>query len=419
MSPELKALIGLLRERLLQGESAWSWPSGIDGRRWLALVQENALDADLGALGLQVPQLVERALTGAYIRAGHDCAFSVVELPRLLGQLDIDGILLKGAALARVYYPRVAQRRMSDLDLLVRGKPQANRAHEALLSAGFRQEGPPLHGAHHHLPALYDPLRELRIELHTNLSMPELPAPEIEGLFERRRDLGQGLSVLEPLDRLLHHALHAVASPLDSPLLRNLFEIAALYLEVEEASIVPRARAWGKEEPILQGIGLATSIFELPCQLKRPEEGEFEQWCRERLEWTDAFDPEQSTARRLHKRIAHRRVEEAPDIPLWAVRWNVYLEAFKSYFVRRPKLVRTNPEISVRRLNEGALIHDAVNGGVHYLAPSMAGALQMAEQPISLKALRRALRSEGVDAQQLKELQRRGLLIWHRPEREL
>lgn len=128
----------------------------------------------------------------------------------------VDGLLLKGAALAVTVYGSFTRRPMSDLDVLVR-PGEAERAVPALLAAGWSpveaQGLEEFYRGHHHLPALEDARGTgVQLELHTALFFEGHPfrfSPEDIWARAERIDV-RGLPAFVPSihDQLLHLCLH-------------------------------------------------------------------------------------------------------------------------------------------------------------------------------------------------------------------
>lgn len=111
---------------------------------------------------------------------------------------------LKGAAVAETYYPTVADRPMSDVDLLVLGDWDA--AMEALRGEGFGEVE-----ASDHARALRDPASGEVLELHHSVcSCPGFYPVEPGSLWDRSRSAdGQVARVPAAEDLLIHLSLHA------------------------------------------------------------------------------------------------------------------------------------------------------------------------------------------------------------------
>jgi len=124
-----------------------------------------------------VPDRVRAKLTKIYHRVGFQNALFFEELENVLRSFDglnIDVIVLKGAALAQEVWRNVALREMSDIDLLVREK-DLQRADEALSGLGYDYfEGYRprewYEENHHHLAPRYKPGGGTAIEIHRSLT---------------------------------------------------------------------------------------------------------------------------------------------------------------------------------------------------------------------------------------------------------
>lgn len=127
----------------------------------------------------------------------------------ILQQADVPYLVLKGAALARVWYGDLSLRPFVDIDLLVPAS-QIGWARRALLLAGYKESR--LSGAPHHEIPLYRPDMPCTIELHHGLtSLPLRHVIPFEELLARAiTPSGEEAHVrtLSPEDTLLHLCLH-------------------------------------------------------------------------------------------------------------------------------------------------------------------------------------------------------------------
>ncbi|MEN8185368.1 MAG: nucleotidyltransferase family protein, partial [Myxococcota bacterium] len=154
-------------------------PASCDWNHWLELVEENQLSAFLGSRtvsgtnpfdrALERPPELQNALRGAYIQVARDSAFVHHELQRILATLRTvaDPIALKGSALAYALYDHPSERFMTDIDLLLSAE-EAPRAAAILQQHGYQSTCPAWD--HHHLPPLRHAVRDITVELHTNLA---------------------------------------------------------------------------------------------------------------------------------------------------------------------------------------------------------------------------------------------------------
>jgi hypothetical protein len=144
--------------------------------------------------------------------------YEVARTQRVLREIGITGVFLKGAYLAFHAYPLPALRPLRDLDVLV-PRDQAMAAFNALLTAGFTRlrefDGDPSAAVTglKHLPPLMTP-SGVTFELHTRLTAPhQMDLADDPAMWERlvHRDVaGERIAYLSPTDQLLHLIIHAV-----------------------------------------------------------------------------------------------------------------------------------------------------------------------------------------------------------------
>lgn len=139
------------------------------------------------------------------------------EIVDALDRAGIDHLLLKGAILAHVLYPRSDLRPMSDLDILVR-PADARHALEVTGRLGFDAgSGPaPAQRFHHHLPMATRRRDGLTVgvEIHTNaLSHDQPMALRLGSLSQPPRECmigGRRLRSLGHVDMLVHLSRHVL-----------------------------------------------------------------------------------------------------------------------------------------------------------------------------------------------------------------
>ena len=198
------------------GESQWQALVNAAARHGLRplLYERLATPSD----SLKIPEAVLRELRESYLKNGLRNQLLYRDLARVLGELREDGIpviVLKGAHLAALVYPRMALRVMGDIDLLVK-RADLKQAASRLRQLGYAFETevdieafltgfpPPMH-----LPPLFKPPHP-RIELHWRID-PAQPLQEELDLWQRARPArlaGVDTLVLAPEDLVLHLCLH-------------------------------------------------------------------------------------------------------------------------------------------------------------------------------------------------------------------
>jgi hypothetical protein len=113
----------------------------------------------LQAAGAAIPRDVKQDLLGYYMQHAHAARVREQALSDILASFraaEIDVLVLKGAALARLVYPQPLLRPMRDVDILVRAA-DVYRAYALLPEIGFAQPPGAHHGLdpdHHHLTAI-------------------------------------------------------------------------------------------------------------------------------------------------------------------------------------------------------------------------------------------------------------------------
>lgn len=347
--------------------------------------------------GVCVPSAVQTALRARYLGAGLDASFRQPELTRLLDLLGAKAppVLLKGAALALTLYAEAAEREMSDIDLLFASALDAEGARRILEREGYSREdgpGPERFDAprartpsdHHHLPSLCDPIGDLTIELHTNIATPPLARHALEEMWARKQRValsgGRRFYVLDPISRLIHHALHISSDPIDSPLLRNVFETAWMASELgreDHAACRALASRWGVRPRITGALHLAADLFGSPRIFEGCSRGPFDFWSRRRLEWTGSLGGARSLVGRWKRDIAREHLQCLHGIS--ATRCGVSLlevalrslarsAAFRlaRWFPRRIARVAPMP-VRTTEVAGCVLAHDPRSGSVHLL----------------------------------------------------
>lgn len=206
----------LLRAAVLGGEearAAWSsWKSAerleeadLGSQRLFPLLYRN-----LVALGVTDPELTR--LKGIYHSSWYRNQFLLGDAADALRRLDaagLDTMVLKGVALARLYYRDAGARPMDDVDVLVH-RPHAERALAVLAAGGWR---PKLPGAlRHGLGTVHAVALESSNGRGLDLHWYSLAAPSSdEPFWASSVELEVGgvrTRALSPADQLLHTAVH-------------------------------------------------------------------------------------------------------------------------------------------------------------------------------------------------------------------
>ena len=162
----------------------------------------------------------------------------------LLNAIDIEPVLLKGAALlVEGIYPQPSMRILGDIDILI-PKDRSAEACAALKAVGFETKwsavSPP---THHHLPMLLDPETGTGVELHTDVISRSVDAVIATDWFcEMARPVlfrGQRVRLPEPTRNAGHIIFHSEIFhglyTLNKVQLRHVMDLALLRARHEKA----------------------------------------------------------------------------------------------------------------------------------------------------------------------------------------
>ncbi len=406
-SPELVFLLQSLTNVMNGKDPAPSQNATLDSERLIALLEEHQLTPLLarhwcrnpaGRPTLRYEQQHELEL--AYFQSGRQAVLrqTVVENALHLLQKKLDPVFLKGFAILPLLYREAAERPMRDVDLLLKSAADQQRARDVLLKAGFTASLP--EPEHHHLAPLHDPSGRIGFELHHNLATPPLPDSFLATLLNRRIHDSRGLYTLDPVGLFLHHALHAIMDPIDSPFLRDLFEVGALAARLtpeQQREADELARAGGIHTVVSRSLRLAHNCFGTPLFLDAPPPGPYESWCERRLEWTAP----PNRAGRLMRHLARERFNrlcEHPDErnPLpWLLTCGAGLgrRALSplAHLMNLPHRRYVRAPHAFMPIGPNTLIHDASTGEVHMLNDITTQVWQAADVPQTRAELMRRL----------------------------
>lgn len=362
----------------------------------------------------------------AYYQSARQAALRQTVLQRvgcvLAGKAEV--VVLKGMALTPALYPEAAARPMRDIDLLCASPSEKERVRDILIHAGFLMG--PGDFIHHHLPPVFDPAGRVSIELHDNVMTPPLPADCMSDLWEHRQPCRNmtGLSELDPAAAWFHHALHAVSDPVDSPMLRDLFEVAwmANVLSAEQRHMaIQLAESSGRRVVVLGSGNLAADMFSGARWAELPVDA-YTTWCRRRLEWTRPRTLGQRfvqhAGRERFNRLCERPTERNPLPWLWRCGRGVWKRCWKSWsgrslWFRRKRLQR--PAYPFVQVDGNVLIRNIDTRAVHMLNEQAAALWLAAELPVSRTELARvqdAGQSKPDRLLAIRRLIQNGLLVW-------
>ena len=409
------AVVGLPGTSLAARGATFAW------ERWLELAHEHDLAPLLGARALRpdapgraaLPAEVVVDLRAAYARWAHETVFRAAELRAVLDALAPVGgaIVLKGPAVAATSYDELAERRSTDLDLLVRDGDARRRGVELLAARGYARKharDAAAEDAAHDL-GLVSEVADLEVDLHVDLLRSRLPRAALDDAWATRRELPVlgGIAVLDPAWQALHAAVHALSDPIGSPLLRNLLETGMLVVRLDvagRARFVERARRFGLEDRVARALGLAHRLFGSPALLPVPRPGARELWAWRRLRWR--YDDEGVVGRTLahvaehHLRRLDARLDHGLGVRALA---GTLVEVARGHVVRRvtgtaaPRFLAA--AATARAIGDALLVHAHATGDVHVVRGDAITAWQLVTSsaaPATLAALRDRLVAGGL-----------------------
>lgn len=437
LSRELRCIVEfLVKEAGLPGGPALSRRAGeADGdngsvERMGALLFEHGLipfvaarrnSADSNVLIQAVP---EAELLLAYYQSGRQAVLRAAVLQHALDVLgrDVPCVVLKGAAVVPFLYREAAERPMRDLDLLLASEADQRRAKDILLAEGFSVSC--FVPGHHHLPPLYDPGGQVSVELHDNLFTPPLPRQLMDELWQRRVKLESGVAfaTLDPAGLFFHHALHALSNPVDSPLLRDLFEVACLAQRLtkrDQETVREWANSSGRAALVASAARMAHQLFGVADFMPTPTSGTYERWCNWRLEWTEPLSRKDRWLRHLARERFDALCLRPHDTGLrpWVRKCaqSVARQLRKCVTFTRFAGGRLHrAEFPFAAIGHKVLVSDEKTGEVHMLNETGAAIWHAAEKPRGERDLAEAASCFAAPRQAraaIRELRRRGLLV--------
>ena len=224
------------------------------------------------------PDGVEDLLLGAQAYPRLLAARARWELRQLLAvarPLGIDLMLLKGGAYLEAGLPVAEGRIFSDLDLLV-PEAQVDPLERALLDHGWQHQQLNAYDQRyyrqwmHEIPPLRHPRRYVEVDIHHRI-LPRTSrlTPDTAALLEQARPLAPGLSVLAPVDMLLHSATHLFYDGDLDGRFRELLDIHQLFQHIgadaaQLESLPERAHALDLVRPLFFAVQCCTSLLDTP-----------------------------------------------------------------------------------------------------------------------------------------------------------
>jgi hypothetical protein len=263
------------------------------------------------------PEHVRVALGAQYVSSGISNGLRLREQTRLLALLDpvVRCVALKGVALALTRYAEPAERDMTDIDIFCPSREDAEAAIGVLRANGYL----PMRAipGHHHLPLMRHHTGRLSVEVHTNLTTPGLAPDFLDRFFADRVRVampgGRACAVPDRAHALFHHCLHTLKDPIESPLLRNLFEIAWIasdFTPEDWAAFARVSETSGRDEIARRALALARDYFPVSMPpFKRPRAGSIEFWARRRLGW---IEESMGPAARILRHIGVKHFDRMP-----------------------------------------------------------------------------------------------------------
>ena len=255
----------------------------LSGAQWSALLSVARAEALLGTLAWQVrdvakPPRVAALLDAAYAAACQAQRHALWEAElarRTLAPVGIAPVLLKGTAYVALGLDCAAGRQIGDLDILL-PEDRLDAAEAALLAAGWVWlKTDPYDQRYyrewmHELPPLAHSERGTMIDVHHRiLPRTHRARPDAAAMIARAVGVGGGadgraLLALDPVDRLIHAAAHALADGDLTGGLRNLWDIHGLAADLDPAgwtALDARAREWGLATAVHRALRLAHRLY--------------------------------------------------------------------------------------------------------------------------------------------------------------
>ena len=264
--PCLQCLLGLLRNPLsVRGVSLADWDKTIRLARQARLlgVLAHRIQSQAGCLE-DVPDCVLGHLRSATAYSEHRVQMLRMELAALAYALPVElpVAVLKGAAYIVQDLELARGRLPSDVDLLV-SRGQLDQAESALHKAGWVAEAGDAYVERyyrewsHELPPMRFPGHPVEVDLHHTITpVTSRLKPDTASLFADLQAItGQRFLVLQPLDQILHAAVHLFQ---DSELFANLRDLvdidglirAHLHSASDWQALAARARQHDFERPL-------------------------------------------------------------------------------------------------------------------------------------------------------------------------
>ena len=224
----------------------------------------------------QLPVSVQQQFTAAQVFVTHYQRTARWEINRILAALegsDVPLVLLKGSAYILAGLPPSRGRRLSDVDLLVPRELLEN-FEQTLLASGWEAVKLEEYDQHyyrtwmHELPPLRHPERLMEVDIHHTISpLTSRLRPDPEKLLADSIPLADSrLRILQPVDMVLHSAVHLFHDGELANSLRDLVDLTDLFQHFGQNTgfwqeLVDRARSQGLLRPLFYSMRYASRLL--------------------------------------------------------------------------------------------------------------------------------------------------------------
>jgi len=213
----------------------------------------------------------------------------VRNLKKVLSQLGLDLLLLKGAAYVYADLPAAKGRFFNDLDILV-PKDRIDQLELALRDEGWVSGKTDAYDNKyyrewmHEIPPLRHFMRKTELDVHHTILPPTSKYhPDVEKLFESAIEISSGVKMLCPEDMLIHSATHLFHDGELEHGLRDIVDLNQLMNHFGEGTaqfwerLVPRAKELDLIRPLYYGLRYTQKILGTSIPEKVIDEVSYEQ----------------------------------------------------------------------------------------------------------------------------------------------
>lgn len=268
---------------LLSGQAGWpvspqDWEHLLSKARRTALSARLALAASEAHGQAAIPARVKPHLESAYKvqqRVAQAMRVEVNRVAQALGREGIPCVLLKGAAYLKAGLPPARARVFGDIDVLV-PKADMARAESSLLGGGWISSDLGRYSQRyyrewmHEIPPLTHVTRGSIVDLHHTIA-PPTSVFRVDGAAllaaARTVDGERGIQVLQPVDMVLHSAVHLFAEGEFDHGLRDLLDMRDLVVHFDASdsrfwpSLLARAAELGLQRPLHHALFHVERLF--------------------------------------------------------------------------------------------------------------------------------------------------------------